>query len=364
MSSSVECDVLVIGAGVIGLACATRAAERGRQTILIEANAHFGEETSSRNSEVIHSGIYYGTNTNKTRWCVEGRSLLYAYCEKKGISHSRLGKMVVSVNEQETAYLQTLADHCRSLAVPHVFLSKTEAEKREPLLAVREALFFPETGIVDSHQLMAALERDFLSANGMVAYQHRLLNTERRGDTWEVSVQSPAGMLVIRTPRLINAAGLYAARLANQILDTHRFEHRYCRGRYFTLGASYRRKFQHLVYPVPQEHGLGVHVTLDTDGMVRLGPDVDWIEKLDQSTYTCDWNALSPHFARAAQSYFPSLQESALSPGQIGVRPKLYVDGDAHKDFWLETASGSTHCLGIESPGLTAALAIAQHIDL
>jgi 2-hydroxyglutarate dehydrogenase len=362
----IETDVLVIGAGVVGLAIAERLG-RSRHVILVEAYPQFGRETSSRNSEVIHSGIYYPPTSNKTKWCIEGREALYDFCRRHHIAHAAIGKFVVATESTDQGYLQKLAEHCRALEVPCERWTQSQLAGAEPLLRVREGLYLPRTGIVDSHQFMARLEQLFADAGGLLAYRHRVTALMRSQAEWKASVTGPEGTLEISAPRVINAAGLAAAEISNQALQTSRFQHKFCRGRYFALPPRYQKKFNRLIYPVPPQDGLGIHVTLDLQGFAKLGPDVDWAEAQSYAEtpalYDCDWDALRPTFAQAARRYCPTIHEEDLRPGLVGIRPKLFVDGKQVGDFIVENHSGFIHCLGIESPGLTASLAIADEVE-
>ncbi|MCB0403418.1 MAG: FAD-dependent oxidoreductase [Bdellovibrionales bacterium] len=365
MTPDLECDDLVIGAGVIGLAIGRECAQKGRSTIIVEQHAQFGQETSSRNSEVIHSGIYYPVESLKTRFCLAGRENLYSYCTQKGIAHVQTGKYVIATSPEESAYLDELLGHAAQLGVPVQRMTGAEIQKHESLVRCCDGLFFPRTGIVDSHQLMQALESDFESAGGLLGYRHSVESAQRNPKGFLLELKSPGGPISARCERLINAAGLGAAVLSNSLLQTQRYEHRFCRGRYFTLSSKYKGQFRSLVYPVPQKDGLGVHVTIDCEAQVRLGPDVDWIEENTypalQQHYDCDWDAVLPQFLTAVRKYCPALEDGALAPGLIGIRPKLFIDGKQHSDFFIESVDGYTHLLGIESPGLTSALAIAPH---
>jgi len=364
-ASSLSSEIVVIGGGVIGLAVAARVAEDS-EVFLVEKFPQFGRETSSRNSEVIHSGIYYPEGSNKGAWCIEGRDLLYGYCEQKRVPFKRCGKYVVAVSASDEAYLEKLSAHCRKVGVEHRGATGEEIREAEPFVKAVSGIYFPLSGIVDSHSFMAALERDFIGDGGSPVYCHEVKRIERKDGSWSVTVEGPDGAMEVVARRVVNCAGLGAAELSNQALKTKKYAHRFCRGRYFTLASKYKNKFHHLIYPVPEKDGLGVHVTLDQEGFARLGPDVDWCEKATyadiESIYDCDWGSLKPAFLRAAQRYSPDLGEADLSESLIGVRPKLFLEGKAHPDFLVENHDGFIHCLGIESPGLTASLRIADEV--
>ena len=361
----VPSEVLVIGAGVIGLAAASELASHAA-VVVLDRYPKFGQETSSRNSEVVHSGIHYPPASFKTRWCIEGREALYAYCRDRGIPHAKIGKFVVATTPSETEYLTKLAAHCKSLQVPCEPVTGARISQSEPLVRAEAGLFFPETGIVDSHVFMASLERAITEKEGVIAYRSTVTGISRTPNGWRVETEGAGGNLAVEARIVVNAAGLAAAELTNLALSTSRYEHRLCRGRYFAV-PGYTRKFKHLVYPVPRKDGLGVHVTLDMGGNVRLGPDVDWCEGVGYREHTrlydCDWEGLLPAFLASVRAYCPGIPEGALTPGLIGIRPKLFIDGKARPDFLVENHQGWIHCLGIESPGLTSALAIAKKVS-
>ncbi len=363
---TLKTEVIVIGAGAVGLALAHRLSARNR-VVVIEKNVKFGQETSSRNSEVVHSGIYYPANSRKTEWCIRGRELLYSFCEQFKVPFLKCGKYVVATQSSDSDYLEQLKNHCDSLGIPNSYVSQTELKNREPMVNAREGLFFSESGIVDSHSMMSRLEQLSLHQNTVFAYGHRLSKIQKNSIGWEVTLQTSEGLEKIQSEIVINAAGLGAAQISNETLHLNRYEHRFCRGRYLNLSSKFLNAFKSLVYPTPLKDGLGVHVTRDLAGMVRLGPDVDWLtqsnyEKVD-ALYDCDWESLKPEFLIAAQRYLPSLSLGDLSPGLIGLRPKLFVDQIPNLDFLMENHEGFIHLLGIESPGLTSAMAIAEAVE-
>lgn len=355
-----SCDRVVVGAGVIGLAIAEQLADPG--LVVLEAHPSFGMETSSRNSEVIHSGIHYPKDSLKTKFCLSGREKLIAFAQAHEIPYRLCGKATVAVSPEEQAYLADLAAHADALGVAFEHWSATRLKQEEPEIEALSALFFPGSGIVDSHALMAVLERKAQEKGALLAYRHRVQAVEKCRAGWRLRVQTPSGLLEVEARQVVNAAGLAAAYLSNLARRNRKYAHRFCRGRYLQMsGAS---PFRHLVYPVPQKDGLGIHITLDLGGQARLGPDTDWclsqaIEDLP-AQYDCDWDALIPAFAEAVRRYYPRLSSSTLSPGLIGIRPKLFVNGMAHPDFVLESSENWVDCLGMESPGLTASLALAE----
>ncbi len=355
-----SCDALVVGAGVVGLAAA-RSLPSSWSRLLIDSWESFGRETSSRNSEVIHSGIYYPETSNKTAWCLDGREALYAYCETNRIAFRKTGKLLMAVSAEERESLAACLAHARRLGVPAELWSRAEVKAREPEVEGFEALFFPESGIVDSHALMASLEGEFVSSGGTAAYGHRLTDLSKAGTGWRATVAAGNSTIEIDARIVINAAGLGAARLSNWALGTTHYEHRFCRGRYLALSPRWRGRFKALVYPLPAKDGLGIHVTMDLAGQARLGPDVDW-DIDERKPYECDWESLRAPFFKAASPYLPNLRAEDLSPGLLGIRPKLYIDDISHPDFLVEARQGFIHCLGIESPGLTACLVIGKEV--
>lgn len=365
MSDAIQCDVLVIGAGVIGLAAAAGLSPT-KSVVVAESFSKFGQETSSRNSEVIHSSIYYPIGSKKTEWCITGREKLYEYCEKKGVDYAQTGKYVVATQKEEEAYLEKLEAHCRAIDVMAERRPADRIVGEEPLIRVVSGLFLPRTGVVDSHQFMQSLENDVQQSGGTIAYRNKFVSSEKSGGVWKSEIEGADGKFEVESPIVINAAGLGAAEISNCVLKTKKYEHRYCRGRYFTLSSKYQNRFKRLIYPVPPKDGLGIHITVDLAGQARLGPDVHWCEDSTYARvaqhYDCDWDGLRETFAEAARRYCPSVRGDELAPGLIGIRPKLFLDGKAAPDFLVENSNGFLHCLGIESPGLTSALAIAEEI--
>jgi L-2-hydroxyglutarate oxidase LhgO len=355
-----DADVLIVGAGVIGLAIAR--ALSGRSVVVVEARGSFGEETSSRNSEVVHSGIYYPTGSLKARLCVRGRSLLYDFCEARGIGHRRCGKLIVAADESEWPGLEALARKGADNGVEDLrMLSRAEARALEPELSCVGALLAPSTGIIDSHGYMLALVGDAEGAD--FAYHAPFLSARPARGGFEVEIGGAEPMR-LRVGALINAAGLAASRVARAIegLDA-RFvpETRYAKGNYFAL--SRRAPFRRLIYPAPQAHGLGVHLTFDLAGQARFGPDVEWIEGVDYNVNP----ERARGFADAIRRYWSGLPDDALAPAYAGVRPKLSGPADPAADFRIDGPElhgvpGLVNLFGIESPGLTASLAIAEEV--
>jgi len=359
-----ETDVLIIGGGVVGLSILEQVPSKW-SALLLERHPSFGRETSSRNSEVIHSGIYYAHGSKKTEHCKVGRNELYRFCQERSVPFKRCGKYVVATHPDEEQSLEELAAHCEYEVVPFQIIGKTWLESKAPLLKVSQALFFPLSGILDSHQFMSALERSAKEQGKLIAYNTEFVRLLEK-DPWVVEVCENGKTFKIQSKVLINSAGLSAASISNSILNTDRYIHRFCRGRYFQLDSSFRGKFESLIYPLPQKDGLGIHVTKDLSGSVRLGPDTDWckganLENLD-SFYECNWDELKGEFTSFVRRFMPSLEPEHLNPGFTGIRPKLFIEGKLYSDFLVEHQGHFIHLLGIESPGLTASLSLGKEV--
>jgi L-2-hydroxyglutarate oxidase LhgO len=360
-------DAIVVGAGVVGLAVGRALAQRGLETIVLEAEGAIGTVTSARNSEVIHAGLYYPAGSLKARLCVAGREALYAYCAERGIGHRRCGKLVVAAHAGQQGELEALRRKGAANGVHDLrLLSRTEAQALEPELACAAALWSPSTGIVDSHGLMLALQGDLEQAGGVVALRTRV---ERIVCGTPHVVQADGSELAARI--VVNAAGLWAPALAARTegLDAgHRPQARFAKGHYFALTG--RAPFSRLIYPLPEAAGLGVHLTLDLGGQARFGPDVDWIEadEAGRIDYRVDATR-APAFEAAIRSYWPGLKPGSLQPAYTGVRPKVAGPGEPAADFRIDGPAvhgiaGLVNLFGIESPGLTACLALADQVGV
>jgi L-2-hydroxyglutarate oxidase LhgO len=382
-----EIGCLVVGAGVVGLAVARALARAGHEVVVLESAATFGTGVSSRSSEVIHAGLYYPTGSLKARLCVQGRRMLYRYCAERGVAHRRCGKLVVAGGEAGVAKLQAIAARAQANGVEGLqWLDGAQARKREPALACDAALWSPESGIVDSHALMTALLGDAEAAGAVLARASPFVRAVRdapaggaghAGDGWVVDVGG-AEPSRVRARWLVNCAGLRAQAVARAVQGhpaaavppVWR-----AKGRYFTLAG--RAPFSHLIYPTPEDGGLGVHLTLDLGGQARFGPDVQWLpppppgaveapDDPDTLDYTVD-PALAPAFEAAVRRWWPGLPAGALQPAYAGVRPKLAGPGAADADFVIAGLAehglpGLVNLYGIESPGLTACLALADEV--
>jgi L-2-hydroxyglutarate oxidase LhgO len=354
-------DCVVVGAGVVGLACARRLAMAGLEVIVLEQADAIGTETSSRNSEVIHAGIYYAAGSLKAQFCIAGKEFLYHYCANHGVAHARCGKLIVATSEAQLATLTTIRANALALGMPD--LEPWTAERAmglEPALSCTGALWSPTTGIVDSHGLMLAYQGDAEAHGAAIAFESPLERAEAtpEGIVLEVGGAEPMRLLAAR---VVNSAGLHAPGLAR------RFEGRdgsalpaacYCKGNYYTLAGS--SPFTRPIYPVPERAGLGVHATVDLGGQCRFGPDTEWVDCID---YTVD-PARADAFYAEVRKYWPALRDGALAPGYSGIRPKLAPAGAPGRDFVIDGPAthgvpGLVELFGIESPGLTASWPIA-----
>ena len=363
-------DALVIGAGAVGLAVGRALARAGREVIVVEAAEGIGTGVSSRNSEVIHAGLYYTPGSLKARLCVRGKELLYAFCASHGVPHRNCGKLVVATADDQSAALKALAERAALNGVPAELWSAAQAIALEPELACTSALWSPSTGIVDSHGYMLALQGAMEHAGGMVALQSRVVGaTFRAGRPALVRVASAEGDFEIEADRVVNAAGLHACLIAQEfdgLSPQHVPQPTYAKGSYFTLAG--RAPFTHLIYPAPVDAWLGVHVTLDLGGQVKFGPDHEWLDVATPEAidYTVDATRSKP-FEAAIRRYWPALPDGALQPGYSGVRPKIHAPGTPAPDFRIDGpaqhgVAGLVNLFGIESPGLTSSMAIAEEV--
>jgi L-2-hydroxyglutarate oxidase LhgO len=358
-------DAVVIGAGVVGLACAKALAEKGLETLLIERNARIGAETSSRNSEVIHAGLYYPTDSLKAHFCVRGRAALYDYCASRHIEHRRCGKLIIAMTPGQEHKLIELVAQARTNGVEDTrLLTRNETLALEPALNCAAALWSPSTGIVDCRGLMLALLGDFERAGGSLALHSSFVAGEVENDGIRLRINSGGETINLHTRILINSAGLSACQVATRLAGMPREAiptPYFAKGNYFVLAG--RAPFSHLIYPVPEPGGLGVHLTLDLAGQARFGPDVEWIDSIDYSVTP----ERSAYFYAEIGKYWPAIPPHSLSVGYAGIRPKITGPGEPNADFVIQGAAahgiaGLINLFGIESPGLTASLAIAQHV--
>ena len=357
-------DAVVIGAGVVGLAVARELSLAGREVIVLEAEESIGNHTSSRNSEVIHAGIYYPKGSLKARLCVQGKELLYEYCRSRGVAHANCGKLLVATSDAEIPVVLGYLDKAIANGVTDLRrISLEELRELEPAVRAVAAVYSPSTGIIDSHALMLSYQGDLERAGGAVVFRSPMLGGEvcDSGIRLEVGGNEP---MTIECSLLVNSAGLYAPHVAHALrgLPPHSIPPAYfAKGHYYTLSG--KSPFRRLVYPMAGPGFLGVHVTIDLGGQARFGPDIDWIDRVD---YAFDAGR-EPLFYEAIRQYYPALKDGQLQPGYTGIRPKISGPKEPAADFVIQGprehgAPGLVNLYGIESPGLTASLAIAQHI--
>jgi len=355
-------DIAIVGAGVIGLAIALEVAKQTKKTVaVLEKNQKFGQEISSRNSEVIHSGIYYPEYMLKTRLCIEGNALLYDFCNTYRISHNRIGKLIIASDGYDVEKLQLLIERADMYNLNFRELGKQDLNQREPLVNAELAVYLPDTGIIDSYEYMQALY--YLGKENQVIY---LLNTVLQGieyDGKSYILETPIEK--IKADLLVNATGLASDRIPDMLglnIDDLGYRLHPCKGEYFKINK--RLPIKHLIYPLPGQYGLGIHLTIDVNGGLRLGPNAHYIEKID---YSVSEDRLE-EFYQAASRYLPFLTKEDLAPDFAGIRPKLQRPGEKEThDFVIQEESingfaGLINLIGIESPGLTSSLAIGKYV--
>lgn len=365
-----KAGITIIGAGVIGLAIAAELSRKHEDIVLLEKESSFGQHTSSRNSEVIHAGIYYPKGSLKAKLCVKGNKMLYDFCEKHSVPYARLGKLIVAVNDGEVAQLEELEQRGKENGVNDLGrLSSAEVAKMEPSLKTVRALFSPSTGIVDSHILMKKLESQAEERGVIISYgsEVRGMRFEGKGNGYIINV---SGEEVLQTEILINSAGLWADNISQMAFASHPTPHtpnykiHYCKGEYFSYSKPSFLK--HLIYPVPEQDikGLGIHAVLDLAGGLKFGPNAEYVNEID-------YKASPAHramFYNAIKNLYPMIKEADLSPDQAGIRPKLQGPGETFRDFVINEESendfpGLINLIGIESPGLTSCLAIGKMVS-
>ncbi|MBS1982616.1 MAG: NAD(P)/FAD-dependent oxidoreductase [Bdellovibrionales bacterium] len=377
MVDTIDVDLVIIGAGVVGLAVAADVAATypGKTILVLERHGKLGQETSSRNSEVIHAGIYYAGSPLKQSLCLEGKELLYAFCNAYHVPHRQCGKWIVSTHEDQSPALDKLLQAATTVGVALEERSAFSAQTELANPQIKRALWSSSTGIVDSHSLMLRLEA--IASQQGVLFQYgtevQAIDFNDEGSPFVLVARTVRDeTLAIRARCLINSAGLSAARIANAWPALRGMEIRPCRGRYYSLSSRFGGRYSSLVYPLPDPRGgLGVHLTLDLNGRCRLGPDVDWEgcegkapDDSDLLRFGQEEPALRESFLRAGRALIPDLELTDLQPDYIGVRPKLFVAAKLQRDFAVVNGGhGDIHLLGIESPGLTSALALAKRVS-
>ena len=362
-----QVDAVVIGAGVVGLAVGRALALCGHEVLVLESENAIGTGTSSRNSEVIHAGIYYPAGSLKARLCVQGKQMLYAYCAERGVSHKQLGKLIVATSPEQVLALDGIMAKAAANGVHDLQkLTAAQAQALEPALSCEAALLSPSTGVIDSHGYMLALQGDMENAGGLLALvspvQHIGLKHGTASHPIRVTTQDGTELAC---KELVNAAGLSAVAMAERMegLDKSLLpQAHYAKGNYFTLAG--KAPFSRLIYPVPEKAGLGVHLTLDLGGQAKFGPDVQWVD--DPTDLQVDPRRGDAFYAEVRR-YWPALQDGALQPGYAGMRPKINAPHEAAADFMIQGPAehgvpGLVNLLGIESPGLTSSLAMADEV--
>lgn len=364
-----KADITIIGAGVVGLAIAAQVASQDREVYVLEKNETFGLEISSRQSGVIHSGIYYPEGSLKAKMCVAGNRILYELCERYGIGHRRLGKLIVATSDEETGELQTLLERGqRNGAEGLRILSKREMRELEPNIEGVAAILSPSTGVIDSYALMKYFIAKAKDGGVQIAYQTKVVGIEKVADGYKVTVEDGTGKFSFTTRLLINCAGLHCdkvAELAGIDIAKAGYKLHYCKGEYFSISSSKSTLVKRLIYPVPPPKvtGVGIHLTFDLEGRMRLGPSIHYVDSID---YAVD-NQHKQLFYDSVRRFLPSIEYDDLEPEMAGIRPKLQEPGGDIKDFVIRDESdkglpGFINLIGIESPGLTACPAIAKYV--
>ena len=358
----VQC--IVVGAGVVGLSVASALAGRGREVVVLESETHIGTGVSSRNSGVIHAGIYYEKDSLKARFCVQGKHALYRFCEEHGVPHGRIGKLIVATDAGQLPALEKLRKRARGNGVDDLeYLTPDQTRELEPLVRCAGALLSPSTGIVDADAYMLALQGEAENGGTVVALGTPFVRASVRGKGLRVETGGVDAM-TLDCDSLVNCAGLGTQAVAGNIdgLAAETIPPLYpAKGNYFQLNGP--SPFRRLIYPMPDAAWLGVHVGLDLAGRCRFGPDMHWVEELD---YNVD-EAQSQAFYASIRRYWPELPDGALQPDYTGIRPKIYAKGEAARDFIIQCAdehgvTGLVNLYGIESPGLTSAIAIGEYV--
>jgi len=366
---SYRADITIIGAGVIGLGIAAQVAREGREVYVLEKNETFGQETSSRQSEVIHSGIYYPEGSLKAKMCVAGNRILYELCERYGIGCRKLGKLIVATSDEETGELQTLLERGRGNGVEDLkILSQREMKELEPNVEGVAAILSPSTGIIDSYALMKYFVARATEGGAQIAYQSKVVGIEKVAGGYKVAVEDGTGKFSFTTRVLVNCAGLYSDKVAELAgIDIAEAGYRlyYCRGEYFSVGSGKSTLVERLIFPVPPPGvtGVGIHVTFDLEGRMRLGPSIHYVDSID---YGID-NRHKQLFYDSVRRFLPFIEYDDLEPEMAGIRPKLQEPGGDIKDFVIRDEGdkglpGFINLIGIESPGLTSSPAIARYV--
>ena len=366
-------DIIIIGAGVVGLSIAARVSNPKYSVYVLERHSSFGQETSSRHSEVIHAGIYYEPGSLKAKTCVEGNRMLYEVCKKNNIAFKQIGKLIVATGGNEESCLLSLFNTGKNNgAVDLKIISQEKIRKMEPNIKAKAALFSPSSGIIDSHSLMKYLIQCLKEKGGDVVYNSNVTHINKTPQGYEVTIQDNTGDdFKIQAQVVINSAGLDSDRIAKKVgidIKREKYDLKYCKGQYFRVTNTHKCSLiNRLIYPVPREEkgGLGIHATLDLGGSMRLGPDDLYVDR-DKVNYDVDISE-KRNFLNSAIKFLPFLEEEDLVPDMAGIRPKLQGEGEGFRDFVIKEESdlrfpGFINLIGIESPGLTASLSIAKYV--
>ncbi|MCX6153758.1 MAG: NAD(P)/FAD-dependent oxidoreductase [Candidatus Kapabacteria bacterium] len=363
-------DVLIVGAGVVGLSCSAILSSAGLSVLCVERHTSFGSETSSRNSEVIHAGIYYPQNSLKALLCVAGNRSLYDWCNKYQVPHRRLGKYIVASTEDELSKLESIYSNSQKNDVPDISrITQSEINRMEPNVRAMEALFSASTGIIDSHKLMESFEYVARENGCDFAYNHKLVSIEKLNVCFKSTLILPDNnKFDVKTNFIINSAGLESdniAAMAGIDIEKENYRLHFCRGHYFRIKSSKKHLATHLIYPIPPSHGLGIHLTIDMNSELKLGPDTDFLEN-NIYNYTVS-EELKDKFYSAASLYLKGLEREDIYPDQAGIRPKLRATGDEFRDFIIQDESDKglpklINLIGIESPGLTCSIEIGKMV--
>ena len=364
-------DILIIGAGVIGLAVARELSYKEKNIIIVEKNKSFGQETSSRNSEVIHGGMYYPVGTLKAKLCIDGRRLLYKLCAENRIPHKKIGKLIVATNKDELVLLEEIAMQGKMNEVEGLeFVTQAKIKKLEPEVSAIAALYSQETGIIDSHQLMYYLLTTAENNGASVVYDAEVIAIKKNGNGYKITVNNGGENIEIKALIVINCAGLDSDTIASMVgidIIKENYNLYYCKGQYFRLASNKSKLINRLVYPVPcpKSGGLGIHTTPDLAGSIKLGPDDIYLNNRVKD-YSVDENKKHDFF-RSLVNFIPFLEETDLISDLSGIRPKLHPEGGKFRDFIISDEAdkkfpGFINLIGIESPGLTASIAIAKTV--
>lgn len=364
-----DAGITIIGAGVVGLAIAEKVSEKHSDVFVIEKHLTFGQETSSRNSEVIHAGIYYTKGSLKSRLCVEGNKLLYDYCRKYDVPFNNCGKLIVATSEQEIGVIDGIREGAKKNGVDLVVLEREQIAELEPNIYALKALFSATTGIVDSHSLMKQFETNTVNNGGQIAYGSEVKAIRKIADGYEITIlDADKNIYSFTSGMIINSAGLTADKISEMTgIEDEKLKIMFCKGEYFRVNPPKNRLISRLVYPVPHHNmeGIGIHVTIDMGGGVKLGPDVTY---LDENIYDYKVDGSKQEaFFKSARKFLPFLEPEDIAPEMAGIRPKIQKPGEPQKDFYINEESkrgypGFINLIGMESPGLTSSIAIAKYV--